>query len=103
MEKKDFIEWARKLSVGYHANPQVQAQLAQIDLIALVGPTGVGKTTIIEQLEQPYVVSDVTRPPRNGEKDGQEYNFRTDYYDILDEIKAGQYVQFLIAKSDEFY
>lgn len=103
MEKKDFIEWARKLAVTYHANAAVAQQLSQIDLIAIVGPTGVGKTTLIEKMNVPYVISDVTRPQRAGEKDGQEYNFRSDYFNILDEIKKGEYAQFLVAKNDEFY
>ena len=103
MEKQDFIEWVRKLQVGYKPNESVQSQIAELELIALVGPTGVGKTTIIEKLGLPYVQSDVTRAPRDGERDGHEYHFRSDYYEILNEIKAGEYAQFLIAKNNEFY
>ena len=103
VEKKDFIEWATKLAAGYHPSEAVRQQLAQVDLIALVGPTGVGKTTIISRLGIPYIASDVTRPQRDGEKNGHEYFFRSDYYDILKEIKAGEYAQFLVAKNGEFY
>jgi len=103
MDKNDFIEWTRKLSATYHPNDAVRQQLSQIDLIAIVGPTGVGKTTIMEKLDLPYVLSDVTRVPRLHEKDGQEYFFRDDFIRILDEIKGGLYAQFLVAKSDEFY
>ncbi len=103
MEKKDFTEWVRKLQIGYTPNDSVVSQLASLELIALVGPTGVGKTTIIEKLGIPYVQSDVTRSPREGEKDGHEYHFRSDFYEILDEIKAGEFAQFLIAKNGEFY
>ena len=103
MEKKDFIEWAIKLAPTYQANDTVRAQMANIDLIVLVGPTGVGKTTIIEKLDFTYVLSDVSRPPREGEKNAHEYYFRNDYYQILDDIKAGLYVQFIVAKNDEFY
>lgn len=103
MEKKDFIEWARKLTSGYSPNATVLQQLAQIDLVCLVGPTGVGKTTIIEKLELPYVLSDVSRGPREGEKNGREYFFRDDYPSILQEIKAGEYAQFLVSLSGEFY
>ncbi len=103
MDKKDFTEWVRKLIVTYRPNEAVVKQLASVDLFVLVGPTGVGKTTIIEKLALPYVMSDVTRVPREGEKDGHEYYFRNDYYDILEEIKAGAYAQFLVAHSGEFY
>lgn len=103
MDKQDFIEWVKKLEPTYQANTLVLDQLADIELIALVGPTGVGKTTIIEQLGLPYVRSDVTRARREFEKDGQDYNFRSDYFEVLDEIKNGQYAQFLLSNSGEFY
>ena len=103
MEKKDFISWVKKLEPTYLPNDSVAGQLASIDLIAIVGPTGVGKTTIIEKLGIPYVKSDVTRPSRDDEKDGHEYFFRSDYFKMLDEIKACEYAQFLTSHSGEFY
>lgn len=103
MEKKDFIEWVQKLLPGYKANAEVVARLSAVELVALVGPTGVGKTTIMNKLELPYVPSDVTRLAREGEKDGHEYFFRTDYFDMLNDIKNGEYVQFLVSHSGEFY
>ncbi len=103
MDKQSFIAWAQKLQGSYRSSAQVHQQLSQIDLIALVGPTGVGKTAIIEKLGLPYVPSDVTRPPRSGEKDGREYHFRADYLDMLNDIKAGNYAQFLVEHNGEFY
>jgi len=103
VEKKDFIEWVTKLAMGYRPNATVQQQLANIELIAIVGPTGVGKTTIIEKLGLPHVASDVTREPRSGEENGKEYNFRNDYLSIIDDIQNGEYAQFLVAKNGEFY
>lgn len=103
VEKKDFIEWVRKLIPEYRANDRVLQQLSQIDLFALVGPTGVGKTTIVEKLDLPYVLSDVSREPRDGEKNGHDYNFRSDYLAILEDIKAGLYAQFILSHSGEFY
>lgn len=103
MEKKDFIQWVQKLLPTYVPNLAVKQQLANIDLIALVGPTGVGKTTLIEKLDLPYIRSDVTRDIRGDEKNGHEYFFRNDYFQMLDEIKAGDYAQFLVSLSNEFY
>lgn len=103
MQKEDFIEWARKLQPGYRASEEVKAQLSQVDLLAIVGPTGVGKTTLINELKLPVVLSDVTRPMRPEEKNNQNYRFRTDYIEILKEIKSGQYAQFVISGSGDFY
>jgi len=103
MDKKDFIEWAEKLQHTYQSSEFTNATLAQIDLVAIVGPTGVGKSTIIDRLGLPYIVSDVSRESRPDEKNGKNYNFRTDYLNILQEIKNGDYVQFLVSKYGEFY
>ncbi len=71
MEKKDFIQWARKLQQGYQVSEQTKQQLAQVDLLAIVGPTGVGKSTIIKEIGLPYVMSDVSRAARDDEKNHQ--------------------------------
>jgi guanylate kinase len=103
MEKIDFIVWASKLRSQYQPSEEVKRAIANIDLVAIVGPTGVGKSTIIENLKIPVVFSDVTRDRRPGEKHSKSYNFVSDYLKIIDEIKAGNYVQFLISNSGEFY
>lgn len=103
MDKKDFIQWVRKLEDGYVASDAVKARLAKVDLLAIVGPTGVGKTTLINELDIPSVLSDVSRDPREGEKNYQNYRFRDDYLELLKEIKNGKYAQFLISDSGEFY
>jgi guanylate kinase len=103
MDKKDFIEWAEKLQKSYQPSELTSQTLAQIDLVAIVGPTGVGKSTIIDKLGIPYVVSDVSRDSRPDEKNEKNYNFRTDYLDIIQQIKNGEYVQFLVSKYGEFY
>jgi guanylate kinase len=103
VDKKDFIKWAKKLAETYQPSREVLEKLAKIDIIALVGPTGVGKSSIIHKTDLPFVRSDVTRPARPDEKNNKDYFFRNDYLEILKDIKTGKYVQFLIAKNDEFY
>ena len=103
MDKQDFIQWAEKLQDGYVLSDSTREHLSTVDLVAIVGPTGVGKTSIMRKLDVPMVIGDVTREQREGEKNGKDYLFRTDYLDIVTEIKAGVYVQFVISRSGEFY
>jgi len=53
------------------------------NLIVITGPSGVGKTTIAEELMKKYkdirrLVTYTTRKKRKGEKDGRDYNFVTE-------------------------
>jgi len=103
MDKQTFIQKAALLQGKYTVNPAVRFRLEQLNLIAVVGATGVGKTTIIEQSGLPYVVSDVTREPRKHEENGKEYNFRSNYDEIWSELEAGEFVQYVITESPDFY
>lgn len=103
MDKTDFIKWVRKMGPTYFANEQVQKEIAHVELVAIVGPTGAGKTTIIDKMDMPIVKGDTTRQRREGEKKAETYNFRDDYVEILTELKAGNYVQFVVSRADEFY
>ncbi len=103
MDKATFIEEARKLQRGYKASQRVTDHMSKVELIATVGPTGSGKTTIMEKSGIFYVVGDVTRPHREGEIDGKDYNFRNDYDILLEEIKNGEFVQYVVSIYDEFY
>ena len=51
-------------------------------IVCLVGVSGSGKDTIKRELEFPFVVSNRTRPKREGEVDGVDGYFKTvdDYY-----------------------
>jgi len=103
MDKPDFIKWVEKLQDIYVPSEETQNKLSQIDLVAIVGPTGVGKTTLIEKMDQPFVKSDVSRPKRPDENEHRNYNFRTKYLEIMQEIKNGEYAQFLVSRFGEFY
>jgi guanylate kinase len=103
MDKQTFLNQAAALQVQYTANEQVREQLAKVDLLAIVGPTGVGKSTMTHRAGIPYVLSDVTREARQGEVNGIDYNFRADYDALLAEIQAGQFVQYVVQRNGEFY
>jgi len=103
MDKQTFIQKAWELQARYTCSEAVKAHLARLDFIATAGATGVGKTTIMESCEIPYVLSDVTRAPRKQEKDGVDYNFRTDYDKLWEELQNGEFVQYLVSQTEEFY
>lgn len=103
MEKTDFIVWASKMQHNYSPSVEVLKKLESIELIAIVGPTGTGKTTIIEKLNIPIVLSTVSRDKRPGEKNNVDYKFTNDYFKIIEQIKAGEFVQYLVSPNGEFY
>ncbi|MGH7156894.1 MAG: hypothetical protein ACREGG_02185, partial [Candidatus Saccharimonadales bacterium] len=77
--------------------------ISNIDLLMIIGATGVGKTAIIKHLGIPYVVTDTTRPIRPEEVNGSDYFFRTDYEQLIKEIQERKYVQVNIFSTGDFY
>jgi len=77
--------------------------MRDLKILIVIGPTGVGKTTLIKDLGMPYVPSDVTRIPRPGEQNGVDYNFRNDYDQILKDIHEGKFVQIAVGSGGDFY
>lgn len=103
MDKNDFIVWARKMQNSYRPSDQVLKKLGLVNLVAIVGPTGTGKTTLIEKLDIPLVLSTVSRDKRPGEKNNIDYVFTNDYFKVIEQIKAGEFVQYLVSPNGEFY
>lgn len=103
MDKPTLIERAKALVADYRANDTVLAQLATVKLIAVVGPSGAGKSTISRRTGLPYVIGDTTRPMREGEIQGVDYNFRTNFDAVCKEIESGEFVQFVIQRNTEIY
>lgn len=103
MDKPAFIQRVRQIGPTYFSNDDVKRRLAGIDLLAIVGPTGAGKTTITDKLGLPIVKSDVTRIRRSDEKKSDTYIFRDDYDKMEASLELGEYVQYVVSASDEFY
>jgi guanylate kinase len=81
----------------YTANPAVLKQLTSVDFVAVVGPTAVGKTTIINALlardpSLPMLLVTTSREARPYERDDIDYHFRSET-DMERRIKAGEFVQ----------
>lgn len=103
MTREEFLKTFPALSKNYRPAPDVLKQIAEVRMLIVIGPSGAGKTSIIDRLDIPYVPTDVTRPPRPEEKDGVDMFFRTDYDRLLDEIKTGRFLQFVVGASGDFY
>jgi len=91
----------------YKPNDDVLDKLRGISLTAVVGPTAVGKSTVMRAAikQDPslrYVVFTTSRPPRPQEKDGVDYHFKTreemearivkgEYVNVAPEVLGGLY------------
>ena len=64
-------------------------------LIGLVGKSGVGKTAILREIEKlgyKRVVTDTTRPPREGEENGVDYFFESDA-EFDEMLNEGEFIE----------
>jgi guanylate kinase len=96
MTKEEFLKQLPELVRNYKPAFDVTSHIKNLDLLMVIGPSGVGKTAIINRLELKYIISDTTREPRPDEKEGVDYYFRQDYDKIVDEMKNGRFVQTVI-------
>ncbi|MDB5160627.1 MAG: guanylate kinase [Candidatus Saccharibacteria bacterium] len=103
MDKQAFLELFPELVKNYRPAVDVLQKIGSIDLLIIIGPSGVGKTTVIRNIGLPFTASDVTRSARPEEVDGVDYHFRTDYGQIVNDIKGGRFVQIAVSPDGEFY
>jgi guanylate kinase len=103
MNRQAFHELLPELKKGYKPSPGLLRHLEELTLLMIIGPSAVGKSTIMKNLPYHYVPSDTTRAQTSEEVHGQDYLFRRDYQKIIGEIRAGQFVQFIAGPAGEFY
>jgi len=84
-----------QLVTNYRPNPEALRQQGRVALLMTLGPSGVGKTTLMRASGIPEVVGDCSRPPRATEQNGVDYWFRS-LDDMVRDTKEGNYVQIAI-------
>jgi guanylate kinase len=103
MTREEFLAQLPELVKNYQPATDVLKQIGNLEVLMVVGPSGVGKTTLIENSGLAFAPSDTTRPPRPGEEEAADFYFRTDYDQLLREIKGGRFVQVAIGSGGDFY
>lgn len=85
----------QRLVESYQSDPETLRALWSVKLLMTLGPSGTGKTTLARASGLAMVLGDATRPPREDEKDGVDYWFRSQ-----DEVKLDaqqhQYIQIAV-------
>jgi len=92
----------------YLPAPTVLEHLTQIDFVAVVGPTAVGKTTLIKAAvartpkELHMFVGGTSRDPRPGEYEGTDFHF-ADKNAMLARADKGEYATVAIGVAGDIY
>ena len=100
MELKNLVE-------NYQLNPGVLKAMAEIEVLATVGPSASGKTTLMNELAKTdtrfdMVVDETTREPRPEEVPGRDFIFIS-MDKALEDIKAGNLVQAALGPNGDVY
>jgi len=96
------------MTVPYQPSPQVLDQLKEVNFVAVVGPTAVGKTTLIKAAttQEPHrlhmLVAGVSRVPRPGEQHGIDFHFGNKL-DMTKRARRGEYVTVVTGATDDLY
>lgn len=100
-------EELRQLVEDYQPNEESIKQAANVKLLATVGPSATGKTTLMNALaaKDPkfqLVVGETTRQPRENEQNGVDMIFRN-REEVLEELEAGKLLQIVIGPNGDLY
>ncbi|HET9721579.1 MAG TPA: hypothetical protein VFP32_00930 [Candidatus Saccharimonadales bacterium] len=97
----------KKLVGSYQPNKDVLEAMKQINLLATVGPSASGKTTVMNRLSEIYphahfVLDETSRVPRKNEQQGVDFRFRRSQ-DILEDLQRGDLVQIALGPNNDLY
>jgi len=90
----------KRLVDGYRPHQDTLAKLNNLHLVLLVGPSGVGKSALMEASGWPEVIGDASRAPRAGERNGVDYWFRSED-EMVRDMEAGRYLQVAIGSEGD--
>jgi guanylate kinase len=68
MTRDEFLKNLPEFVRNYQPASDVATHIKNLDLLMVIGPSGVGKTAVINRLNLKYIASDTTRLPRSGRK-----------------------------------
>lgn len=91
----------------YTSAAHVLDRLKQVDFVAVVGPSAVGKTTLMTQAAAQFphitmILTQTSRAPRPGEKDGVDAHFRSKQ-EMLARIAERGFVQVAPSLFEDIY
>lgn len=96
-----------KAVTTYEPNAQVVSKLGDIKMVATIGPSASGKTTVSKKLAKMdknvhFILGETSRLPRPGEVQGIDYLFRP-RQDILEDLNNGELVDVIVGPNDDLY
>ncbi len=96
-----------RLVASYKPSDQVLTAMGQIKVLATVGPSASGKTTVMKALLKQstdfgFILDETTRSARPGEKDGIDWLFRS-VDEVVADARRGELVQLAIGPNGDLY